>query len=132
MIHTKVARILSPTRVILSAGSQEGVREDMVFVIYQLGEPILDPETGESLGQLEHIKGRVKVYHVQEKLCHASTFSRTESRVIHPYEPITAATRIFAPRTVEQTVYEQLKVDSALAVQTDLTVRVGDLVRSIE
>jgi hypothetical protein len=130
MIQAKVARILSPTCVILSAGLQEGVREGMVFVIYQLGDPIIDPETHESLGQLEHIKGRVKVYHVQEKLCHASTFSRTETRVINPFE--FAGLEALRPRKIEETVFEQLKVDSAVAVQTDLTVRVGDLVRSIE
>lgn len=128
MIHTKVARILSPTQVILSAGSQEGVREGMVFLIYQLGEPILDPETNESLGQLEIIKGRVKVYHVQEKICHASTFSHKKTRVVDPLE----ALRAFTSREVEETVFEQLKVDSAVAVQTDLTVRVGDKARSIE
>lgn len=128
MIQAKVARILSPTRIILSAGSEQGVREGMVFVIYQLGDPIIDPETHESLGQLELIKGRVKVYHVQDKLCHASTFSRTETRVIDPLEILQA----LGPRKVEETVFEQLKVDSALAVQTDLTVRVGDKARSLE
>lgn len=132
MIHTNVARILSPTQVILSAGSQHGVREGMVFIIYELGDPIIDPETLQSLGQLEIIKGRVKVYHVQEKICQASTFSRQQTRVIDPFEAIIGPTRAFQPREVEETVFEQLKVESALAVQTDLTVRVGDKARTIE
>lgn len=131
MIHTSVARILSPTHVILSAGSQHGVREGMVFVIYQLGDPIIDPETLESLGQLEIIKGRVKVYHVQDKLCHASTFSRTETRLISPFKEMSRMRELLGQQ-VEETVFEQLKVDSALAVETDLTVRVGDKARSIE
>ena len=128
MIHTSVARILSPTHVILSAGSEQGVQVGMVFAIYQLSEPILDPETHESLGRLEIIKGRVKVSDVQEKLCHAWTFSHRKTHPLSPFRPLLGD--LF--QDYEEPVFEQLKVDSAVAVQTDLTVRVGDLVRSIE
>src|SRR5260370_36133362 len=76
MIQTKIARINSSTEVILAAGSRQGVKEGMVFVIYELGDEIRDPETGESLGRLELVKGRVTVAHVQEKVSHAVTLSK--------------------------------------------------------
>src|SRR5947207_1217172 len=65
MVYTKVARIISDTDLILAAGSEDGVKEGTEFVIFQLGEPIPDPETGESLGELELVKGRVVATHVQ-------------------------------------------------------------------
>ena len=51
--------MLNPTSVILAAGSDDGVKQGMEFVIYSLSETIRDPETGDDLGQLEIVKGRV-------------------------------------------------------------------------
>ena len=133
MIHTTVAQILSPTQVILAAGTEQGVREGMIFVIYELGNEIFDPETAQPLGRLELVKGRVRVTYTQEKLSHASTLSRREVHVIDPLESLTSHfLGRLARREVEETVFEQLKVDSSVAVQNDLTVRVGDKAHSID
>lgn len=133
MIRTTVAQILSPTQVILAAGTEQGVREGMVFVLYELGDEIFDPETSEPLGRLELVKGRVRVTYTQEKLSHASTLSRREVRVIDPLGSLTSHfLGQLARREVEQTIYEQLKVDSSVAVQNDLTVRVGDKAHSVD
>jgi hypothetical protein len=126
VIETKIARIISPTQVVLAAGSAQGVREGMHFLIFELSEPINDPETGESLGQLELVKGRVKVAHVQEKMSYATTLNREISRSVFP------SIQPFLPREWKETVYDQLPVEGAVALQTDLKVRVGDRVRSVE
>lgn len=133
MIQTKVARIISPTQVVLAAGSEQGVREGMAFVLYALGDPITDPETGEPLGQLELIKGRVKVFHVQDKLSRAVTPSRSVTEKVDPLGYISAIHKFtLAPYEVTKTVYDELRVEGAVAVEQDLTVRVGDRARSIE
>ena len=134
MIQTTVARIISPTQVVLAAGSEQGVREGMVFVIYQLGDPVIDPETGESLGQLELIKGRVKVFHVQEKLSRATTPSRSVTETIDPLAEMAAgiAGHTLGRRQVTKTVYDELRVEGPVAVEQDLTVRIGDRARSVE
>lgn len=126
MIQTKVARILSPTQVILAAGSDQGVREGMEFIIYDLSDVILDPETNEPLGQLELVKGRVKASHVQKSLTFATTMARNVVR--NPLEALS----VFAP--YRETIYEQLPVDesSVTALQTERKVKIGDLVRSVE
>ena len=51
-------------------------KEGMEFIIYQLSDPVLDPETQEQLGRLELHKGRIKVVHVQDKLSTARTLIR--------------------------------------------------------
>ena len=55
----QVEKVLSRDRVILNRGEVHGVKPGMRFVLYNVSEEeILDPATGESLGQLELIKGR--------------------------------------------------------------------------
>jgi hypothetical protein len=126
MIHTRVARILSPTSVILAAGTDDGIKEGMEFVIYDLSETILDPETGEDLGKLELHKGRVYAVHVQDKLTWAQTRSRTVERAVslRP-DPLSFL------KPVKETVFEQLQVEGSPATEFDRTVRVGDKVRSV-
>jgi hypothetical protein len=129
MIHTKIARILGPTRVVLAAGAEQGIKEGMEFIIYELSDPISDPETNESLGRLELHKGRVRVIHVQEKLSTATTLPKKV------YQPsFLEATVPFIPREgrwVEG--YERLPIDESEATpeEPDLKVRIGDLVRSV-
>ena len=120
MIHTKVAKIISPTQVVLAAGSEHGVKEGMQFIIYELSDEILDPETKESLGRLELVKGRVKASHVQATLTFATTMARA------------VGWELWGDLRV--TVHEELPLDESTitALKTDLKVRIGDLVRSVE
>src|SRR5438034_8816032 len=128
MIRTKIAQILSPTRFVLAAGMEQGVREGMEFIIYELSDPIFDPDTKDSLGELELHKGRVKVIHVQEKLATATTFNRKVYQAGladflgsgSPFSAFSKGQWVEAP--------EELPVESATAtaVKQDLKVRVGD------
>lgn len=133
MIQTKVAKILNPTSVILAAGSDDGVKEGMEFVIYSLSETICDPETGEDLGQLELVKGRVYAVHVQDKLTWAQTKSHAVETVIDPLEVFTRqiARTAYLRRTIKTTVHDELKVEGATDIQQDRVVRVGDKARSV-
>jgi len=79
MIQTKVARVVSPTELILAAGSEEGVEEGMEFVVYSLSDTVTDPDTGEDLGRIQVVKARVIAAHVQERMTVARTKSRTVS-----------------------------------------------------
>lgn len=119
MIYTTVAKILSPTQVVLSSGSEDGVKPGMEFVIYDLSDNIIDPETKEDLGQIELVKGRVIAEHVQDKI----TVAWTKARQVERRIPV-----VF--RTTE-TVQDQLKIDGATPIQTDRVVRVGDRVRNL-
>jgi hypothetical protein len=127
MIRTKIAQILSATRVVLAAGTEQGVQEGMEFIIYDLSDPIKDPDTGELLGRLELHKGRVRVIHAQERIATAMT------RVQKVYNPSLAELlERFTPKGRWLEAHEQLAVESTeTAVKADLTVRVGDLARSV-
>jgi hypothetical protein len=72
-VEAKVAKVVDDYTLVLNAGSEHGVSIGQRFLIYAIGEEILDPDTEESLGQLEIVKGTGKVTHVQERICTISS-----------------------------------------------------------
>lgn len=55
-------------RLLISAGEDDGIRPNARVVVFALGEEILDPDTGESLGRFEIVKGEGKVEIVQSRM----------------------------------------------------------------
>ena len=70
----RVAKIVDSQTIILNIGRRHSVAMNDKFVVFSLGEEVLDPETGESLGTLEDIKGKGQVVHVQDNLCTIETY----------------------------------------------------------
>jgi len=54
--------------VVINNGSEQGVKQGDTYLIYGLGPELNDPETGESLGRLEVVRGRAEVSHIQDKV----------------------------------------------------------------
>jgi hypothetical protein len=134
-IETKIVRILSESVVVLGAGSSQGVREEMEFLIYELGDEIFDPETKESLGRLEIAKGHVRVIHLQQSIATARTTKQTVRKTVqNPLFQNPMFYSLFGAReeTVEIEVFEKLKVqDQDAEYSSKLTVRVGDFARAL-
>jgi hypothetical protein len=63
-----VVKVIDPYTVVINKGSRHGVHFQHEFLIFENGEELKDPETGESLGKLEIVKGRGEVKHLQESL----------------------------------------------------------------
>ncbi|MDD1133181.1 FlgT C-terminal domain-containing protein [Pseudomonas shahriarae] len=74
----KIAKVLDEFRVVINIGSVDGVKPGQKFRIYKIGEEILDPDTGEGLGRIEHIKGFGEVLHVQERMATLQTTEKYE------------------------------------------------------
>lgn len=68
MINGRVAAILNDYKVIMDKGYNDGVRKDMTFVLYEDGDDIKDPTTGEVLDKEMKVKYTLWVAHVQEKM----------------------------------------------------------------
>ena len=65
----RIVKIIHEYRVVVNAGSNYSVREDDIFEVYQPGQEITDPETGESLGMLDYVKAKLRVVDVFPKMC---------------------------------------------------------------
>jgi len=63
----RVIKIISLTEIVINAGKDK-IHQSDKFLVYSVEEKLFDPETGESLGMLESVKGTVMATHIQEKL----------------------------------------------------------------
>ena len=123
-IEGKIAEIIDEYTVVINQGHEHGVEEDMRFVIYDPGEEINDPDTGESLGKFEYVKAKVKVVNVQEKFSTAKTYET--------YTMTMPAMTI--AQVMGQTRREELPLDeeTKARLQKGLRpVKIGDSVRQI-
>lgn len=67
-IEGKVAKILDEYSIVINVGRDNGVVDGMVFVVFvQSDDEVKDPDSGEVLGKLEHVKNYIFVSHVQDK-----------------------------------------------------------------
>jgi len=130
----KVVKTLSKTAVVLNVGANDGVQEGMVFLIYEEGEEIVDPDTKEPLGRLEIAKGNVTAVNVQDRMCVAEAAKRVvqKTRRVDPFASLTSS--VFGTREYIEDVEvpEKIRIEPTEDTYTKrLTVRVGDRVRSV-
>lgn len=66
----KVVEVLDDNyKVVINAGKDKDIKLGQRYMVYALSKhEILDPDTKQSLGFLEIVKGTGKVVHVQEKM----------------------------------------------------------------
>lgn len=64
----KVAKILDEYNVIINVGREQGVVQGMRFVVFIEGDEVSDPDTRESLGKWEVVKGQIVATHVQDRI----------------------------------------------------------------
>jgi hypothetical protein len=69
----KVAHIIDDYTLIINKGSENGINIGQRFLVFIIGEEIIDPESKESLGYLEIVKGTGKITHLQPKMATLSS-----------------------------------------------------------
>lgn len=117
----KIARILDEYTVVLNVGKEHGVKKGMMFLIYQEGEEICDPDSKESLGMLEIPKGEVEIVGVQNK---SSIAKSSETETVPLFYIPTFTRRIRVRLSVKPEDIEPMET-------VEKTVRVGDKVKQI-
>lgn len=78
--HAKVIRFIDgtgtpvtefegkPFSLLISAGLGDGAAEKQRVMVFELGEEIVDPDTGESLGRFEIVKGEGRISSLQSRM----------------------------------------------------------------
>ncbi len=133
MITGRVAKILNEFQLVLNVGEKQGVKKGMMFVVYEEGEEIKDPKTGESLGKLEIVKGEIEISHVQETLCLAQSKELAQTGKPTILSAKLAEVKPYSKSKLEEQ-HEKLNVKQSDVSVTRATgpIAVGDLVRSVE
>jgi len=85
----KIVATPSKYLVVINKGAEHGVEPGQKFLIVGLGDLITDPDTGEELGKLEMLRGKVTAVHVQEKI---STLESCEYEKASDIKEITKVT----------------------------------------
>ena len=65
----KIAKIIDEYQVVVNAGSNDLIHDDDCLEVYQPGQEVTDPDTGESLGTLDFVKAKLRVVNVFPKMC---------------------------------------------------------------
>ena len=73
----KVVKIINEYTIVINKGDRDGVKNGQRFLIYDYAEEIIDPDTKDSLGMLEIVRGTGKVTHLQEAIATISSDMKT-------------------------------------------------------
>ena len=81
----RVIEVIDRFQVVINRGTAD-VRKGQRFLVYALGRELFDPDTKESLGRLELVRGTGTVTHVQERLATITSDRRgaPRKRVVRP------------------------------------------------
>ena len=143
-MEAKVIKIVDKYKVAINKGSIDGVSKDDIFMIFEKGEELFDPDTKESLGSLEIPKLRMKVFNIQEKITlleSAETVIETDrkiKRTIKKYRDKRsellglglAAYGLGKNNDEEQTIIEEEPKERTVTVQ-EKNISTGDIARKI-
>jgi len=104
--NLKVAKTIDDYTVVINAGSEDGIKNGCVVMLYEMGGMIKDPDTGEVLDELEIVKGTGVVTHVQPRIATVeSNMTENEPRRIVKRENPGLATgfvKMFGSTEVEE------------------------------
>jgi hypothetical protein len=122
----KVAKIISTRELGINLGFAKGVEEGMIFaVLAETPLRIVDPDSGDLLGEVDREKVRVKATEVFEKFSICRTFETYETSGLG-----LALASIAATRRVRTLTIEDSELPPPLS-EEESYVKVGDRVRQV-
>lgn len=126
MKKLKVLRVIDEYNLVINAGSDDNIKETSRFLIYELGDDLIDEETGENFGPLEIVKGTGKILHLQQKICTVTSSMIVENK---PTKKIVRKLGLISPLGGVET--EELFPDGTSERRPFLSPSAGDLARLI-
>lgn len=133
MTEGKVAKILSSSRMVINLGSSDSIEVGNEFEAYEMGDEIVDPDSGDSMGNLEILKGKFVVVSTQEKMSVLEKKKRTVTKTRYVND-FARAFSIFGGREehYDVSIPEEIKLENSNSdYEQRLVVRVGDKVRLV-
>lgn len=101
-----VVKKSSPFELVINRGSLDGVETGDTFLVYYIDpNELIDPETQESLGNLEVIRGTGVATHVQEKMTtiKSNRYENSSGKIIRRNSsPFSGISALMGSETIEQ------------------------------
>lgn len=132
-VEAKVAKILDESTLIINAGTAHGVQPQMPFIVYAPGGEVVDPDSGESLGKWEAVKGQIIAVHVQERMTICTAAPPPEGKEVDPTTRTLSAAMI-ADHMRTSGTQQRLNVNKSQVdgIPKVGPISVGDPVRSVQ
>jgi hypothetical protein len=131
IIKGKIVKIIDSRTIVIDRGWKHGVKESTVFEIYQIGDVLRDPDTGEVLDTLDFIKGKVMASTVYENITRCKTLNK--HKVSNTLASFGSA--VIASGLLDVAVPIDLDVEptqiTGIESTFDKVVKLGDPVRSV-
>ena len=105
----KLVRITDEYSVVMNKGEDHGVDIGQKFLIVGMGEIITDPDTGEELEQLEIVRGKVEVTHVQNKISTLNSYEFDKDSDITEITKVRSGNALASILGPQNTVTESVK-----------------------
>lgn len=86
----KVVNTTDRFSIVMNRGTEHGVKNGDKFLVVGLGPMITDPDTQEKLEQLEIVRGKVSVFHVQDKISSARSCEFERSSDVKEIKKVTS------------------------------------------
>jgi hypothetical protein len=124
----KIAKIISTKQIVVNAGSNDGLEVgDKLEIIDKFGdEPIVDPDTGESLGTLDLIKGNVIVSKVYPHMAIAD--SPKVSPFLQAMRPNLLSSSLYGSSYQEDLNVDPSQITGGFPQSDNQQIRIGDIV----
>ncbi len=131
IITGRIVKILDESHIVANFGLRDGVSNGDRFVVFEAGEEITDPETGESLGELELVKAHIEAVHVQDRMTLLTPFAVVSGQ----RETATVLSAVMARTSTKNTPAERapltVRTDQVSGIPVIRPVQVGDCIRRI-
>lgn len=108
-----IAKKIDNYQIVINKGNKDDINSNMRFLVYEEGEKIIDPNTNESLGNLEIPKGFFKVQHIQEKMTTLISELKKDKRIIPSFD-------VFGERDLEKDLLDSIKIGDKVKIVNEI------------
>lgn len=128
-LYGKVIKIFSETSLLVNLGKKDGLKKGDRLVVIEKGEEMKDPESGESLGELELVKAELVAADVQEQMSMLRTESRGADTMSVPLSTLMVRDSIKTDRDQEKMAVAPGEISGNPALSP---IKTGDVVRLVD
>lgn len=110
-----VVKVIDDYKIVINRGSADGVKPGDKFLVYYVEpEELTDPESGESLGHLEIVRGPGIAIHVQPRMTTLeSSRKETKRRITTRSQPYARLLGGMGKEVIEEPEHEEMPFDGA-------------------
>jgi hypothetical protein len=92
-LEGRIAKFLDKYTVVINIGAEDGVEQSDKFVVYEVSDPVIDPETEEDLGSIEYTKAKIRPENIMENMTVMKTSESTTTTPISNVAALTGETK---------------------------------------